>query len=145
MIESKSIETPATLVRFSIRAPQAGASVGDADGTFTNLYHEESDRSKRVGSKTLVWPTDPSTLDTVESRVIEAKREKKQGASKNDKKCSDLYIRRDETRFQHDLKKGVFDGPCYQDSQKNNGKRPENEDRQCSDLYIRRDRKKKRG
>ena len=54
-----------------------------------------------------------------------------------------MYIRRDETRFQHNLKKGVFDGPCYQDSQKNNGKRPENEDRQCSDLYIRRDRKKK--
>ena len=145
MIESKSIETPATLVRFSIRAQQGAASVGSAGGRFTNPYHEESDRSKRVSFKTLGWRTVPSTLDTVESRVAEAKREKKQGASKNDKKCSDLYIRRDETRFQHKLKKGVFDGPCYQDSQKNNGNRPENLDRKCSDLYIRRDRKKKRG
>ena len=79
MIESKSIETPATLVRFSIRAPQAGASVGDADGPFTKLYHEESDRSKRVGSKTLGWRTVPSTLDTAEEGVVKTKSEKKTG------------------------------------------------------------------
>ena len=110
---------------------------------FTNVYHEDRCRSKRFSLKTLVWPTDPSSLDTVESRVMRAKSEKKRGTCKNDKKCSNLYIRSDQTRFQHKLKKVVFDADCYQDSEKNNGNRPENFNTKCSDLYIRRDRKKR--
>ena len=122
MIESKSIETPATLVRFSIRAPQTGASVGDADGPFTKLYHEESDRSKRfsyihvsalgVANRTLLLRQSRGLSD----RSKTAKR--KPGASKNDQKCSNLYISGDETRFQRILKKVVFDADCYQDSEK---------------------------
>jgi len=97
MIESKSIETPATLVRFSIRAPQAGASVGDADGPFTKLYHEESDRSKRVGSKTLGWPTVPSVLVTVEEGVVEAKQRKENRGlakmTKNVRICTSVVMK----------------------------------------------------
>ena len=97
MIESKSIETPATLVRFSIRAPQAGASVGDADGPFTKLYHEDRCPSKRVGSKTLGWPTVPSVLVTVEEGVVEAKQRKENRGlakmTKNVRICTSVVMK----------------------------------------------------
>ena len=54
-----------------------------------------------------------------------------------------MNISGDETRFQHKLKKVVFDAPCYQDSEKNNGNRLENFNTKCSDLYISGDQKKK--
>ena len=108
MIESKSIETPATLVRFSIRAPQGAASVSSAGGHFTNPYHEESDRSKRVSFKTLGWRTVPSTLDTVESRVIEAKREKKTGGQRKWQKMFGFVHQAWWNTFSTRLEKGRF-------------------------------------
>ena len=69
--------------------------------------------------------------------------EKKRGTWKNEEKCANLYISGDETRFQHKLKKVVFDAPCYQDSEKNNGNRLENFNTKCSDLYISGDQKKR--
>ena len=64
-------------------------------------------------------PLSPRDCRRRSGRSKTAKR--KPGASKNDKKCANLYISGDETRFQHKLKTGVFDGPCYLDSEKNNG------------------------
>ena len=87
-------------------------------------------------------PLSPRDCRRRSGRSKTAKR--KPGTSKNDKKCANLYISGDETRFQHKLKKVVFDAPCYQDSEKNNGNRLENFNTKCSDLYISGDQKKKK-